>query len=112
MLTPFLGVEIASPARPKDLNQTFQKENNPEAAGGDAKKAKKDDLAPGQQLITLSGQAGSTQKTSTEEQEQMEMQLPVEVMQKLLDVYGLDTIKAYETNVKEAPKELQVAVLE
>ena len=107
-----LGVEGASPAKPKDLSQAFQKENNPEAAGGDAKKAKKDDLAPGQQLITLSGQAGSTQKTSTEEQEQMEVQLPAEVLQMLMDEYGPEDVKAYESRVKEAPQGKPVTVLE
>ena len=50
----------ARPKKPcRDLNQVFLKETDSQAAGSDAKKAKKDDQAIDLQLAMLSGQAGA-----------------------------------------------------
>ena len=101
-----------SPAKPRDLNQFFLTEMDSQAAGGDAKKAKKVEPAPDKQLAMLSGQAGAAPEDLVEEQDAMEL-MGMQMSHEMLKAMGYthDEIHEFADTVKNAPKEAPVIVL-
>ena len=108
-----LELKDASATKPRDLRPVFQNEEGTQAVADEAKKPKTGALASGQQLIPSAAGSEAAQECPIENKENEQgLQLPDDVLQKLRDAYGLDTINEYKTVVEEAPKEKPVTVLE